>query len=153
MVNLDFPQFYIKEFFSLTVRDVLKLRSWSNQHSLRPEIKICMNKLIKIKSKPYYVSSMTKSEIHVSVQRSMTKLGAHRAHASPGAHPLVVPRHWLGRTAGSARPRPRSWLLLRRPAIGSGPPAQLDAAQSARSYTLVWHLVLKSIFWSSFKIN
>jgi hypothetical protein len=62
------------------------------------------------------------------------KLGAHRAHTSPCAHPLVVPRDWLGRSAGPARPRPRSWLLLRRPAIGSGPPGRLDAAQSARSY-------------------
>jgi hypothetical protein len=40
---------------------------------------------------------------------SEKELGAHRAHGSPGAHPLVVPRDWLGRTAGPARPRPRSW--------------------------------------------
>jgi hypothetical protein len=44
-----------------------------------------MNKLIKIKSKPYYVSSMTKSEIHVSVQvRNVGIQTAYLSHPSSG---------------------------------------------------------------------
>jgi hypothetical protein len=51
-------------------------------------------------------------------QIDLTTVGV--ALTTPRCAPLVVPRDWLGRSAGPARPCPRSWLLLRRPAIGSG---------------------------------